>query len=76
MATESPRIAPPWHPLFQGFDAPSIEDSLNNCVATLRLLSDLFGGNDDQYPILDSSDSRRDYLAQLQHYKTATPPND
>jgi len=59
------RIAPPWHPLFQGFDAPSIEDSLNNCAATLHLLSDLFGGNDDQYPILDSSESRRGLWIQL-----------
>ena len=59
------RIAPPWHPLFQGFDASSIEDSLNNCVATLHLLSDLFGGNNDQYPILDSSESRRGLWIQL-----------
>ena len=64
-AEQPARIAALWHPWFQGFGATDIEDSLDNCAATLHLLSDLFGDDNDQYPILDSSSSRRGTWIQL-----------
>lgn len=42
-----------------------IRDALNNSVAVLCLLADLFGGDTDKYPILESEQARRGMWLQL-----------
>lgn len=55
--------SPPRHPLFDSFNG--IEDTLSKCAATLYCLADLFGGNADQYPVLDNDQSRYGMWLQL-----------
>lgn len=42
-----------------------IQDALNNQAAVLSLLADLFGGDNEKYPILDSDDARHGMWLQL-----------
>ncbi|MER2527107.1 MAG: hypothetical protein ABTR07_04175 [Candidatus Competibacter denitrificans] len=41
------------------------QDALNNCAAVLHCLADLFGGDTEKYPILNSDSARRGMWLQL-----------
>ena len=60
-------ITPP-HPLLSAITMDhqaGIRDALNNSVATLYLLADLFGGTDESYTPLDTEQARRGMWLQL-----------
>ena len=60
-------ITPP-PPLLSGINLnhqAGIRDALNNSVATLYLLADLFGGTDESDTPLDTEQARREMRLQL-----------
>ncbi len=64
-----PRSVTPRHPLLTGpaLEPSGVRDTLNNCAATLHMLSDLFGDTDqERYPVLESRKERYGMFLQLQ----------
>lgn len=52
-------MARPAHPLLSELPNPDVQDTVNNCSAVLFCLADLFGGDNEKYPILESDSARR-----------------
>lgn len=63
----NPGASNPAHPLLTGplTSRAHAQDALNNCAAVLYCLADLFGGDTEKYPVLDSDSARRGMWLQL-----------